>query len=81
MDEADRHRFGLKVAQNQFEPLAPDLATSLCLEGVAVDCDQVLVRVLDELDICYTMARQDDKSRILQEWSLRQEPHAKQRQG
>ena len=64
--------------ESDFDPLAPGMATSLCLAGVAVDCDQVLVRVLNELDICYTMARQDDKSRILKEWSLRQEQQSKQ---
>jgi len=71
---------GVNVLQraSDFEPLAPVLATSLRQEGVVVDCDQVLVRVLNELDICYTMARQDDKSRILQEWSSRQEPQSKQ---
>ncbi|MBU0714418.1 MAG: biotin--[acetyl-CoA-carboxylase] ligase [Verrucomicrobia bacterium] len=57
---------------SDFEPLGQGIATSLRLEGVNVDCDRVLARVLNELDICYTMARQDDKSRILQEWSLRQ---------
>ncbi|MFH1969664.1 MAG: biotin--[acetyl-CoA-carboxylase] ligase [Verrucomicrobiota bacterium] len=57
---------------SDFKPLGEGLATSLRQEGVVVDCDQVLVRVLHELDICYTMARQDDKSRILQEWSSRQ---------
>lgn len=64
---------GVNVLQraSDFEAIAPALATSLRLEGVAVDCDQVLVRVLNELDICYTMARQEDKSRILQEWSKR----------
>ena len=58
--------------ESDFKTLDPGLATSLRLEGVTVDCDQVLARVLNELDICYTMARQDDKSRILKEWSLRQ---------
>lgn len=58
--------------EDDFQTLAPGLATSLHMEGVHVDCDQVLVRVLNELDICYTMTRQDDKSRILKEWSLRQ---------
>ncbi|MDD5678118.1 MAG: biotin--[acetyl-CoA-carboxylase] ligase [Kiritimatiellae bacterium] len=57
--------------ENDFGSLAPGLVTSLRNEGVAANCDQVLVRVLNELDICYTMARQDDKSRILQEWSRR----------
>ena len=58
--------------ESDFKTLDPGLATSLRLEGVTVHCDQVLARVLNELDICYTMARQDDKSRILKEWSLRQ---------
>lgn len=58
--------------KSDFEPLGEGLATSLRHEGVAVDCDQVLVRVLHELDICYTIARQDDKSGVLQEWSSRQ---------
>jgi len=70
---------GVNVLYNEsdFKTLGPGLATSLRLEGVSADCDQVLVRVLTELDICYTMARQDDKSRILKEWSLRQEPQPK----
>jgi len=65
---------GINVLQRagDFEPLGAGRATSLCMAGVAVDCDQVLARVLRELDICYTMARQDDKSRILREWSSRQ---------
>jgi len=63
--------------ERDFKTLDPGLATSLRLEGVNVNCDQVLTRVLNELDICYTMARQDDKSRILQEWSLRQEQQSK----
>jgi BirA family transcriptional regulator, biotin operon repressor / biotin---[acetyl-CoA-carboxylase] ligase len=58
--------------ESDFKTLDPALATSLRIEGVTVDCDQVLARVLNELDICYTMARQDDKSRILKEWSSRQ---------
>jgi BirA family biotin operon repressor/biotin-[acetyl-CoA-carboxylase] ligase len=58
--------------ESDFEPLGEGLATSMLQEGVDVDCDQVLVRMLNELDICYAMARQDDKSRILKEWSLRQ---------
>ena len=68
------HALGINVlhCESDFKTLAPGLATSLRLEGVTVDCDQVLVCVLNELDICYTMARQDDKSRILKEWSLRQ---------
>ncbi len=57
---------------DDFKTLDPGRATSLRLEGVSVDCDQVLTRVLNELDICYTMAQHDDKSRILKEWSLRQ---------
>ncbi|MBI2438197.1 MAG: biotin--[acetyl-CoA-carboxylase] ligase [Lentisphaerae bacterium] len=60
------------------KPLGQALATSLRLEGVRVDCDQVLTRVLKELEICYSMARQDDKSRILQEWALRHEQQSKQ---
>ena len=66
---------------SDFQKLASGLATSLCQEGVSVDCDQVLARVLNELDICYIMARQDDKSRILKEWALRQESQVKQKQG
>ena len=62
---------------SDFEPLGEGLATSLRQEGVTVGCDQGLGRVLNELGICYTMARQDDKSRILQEWSLRQEQQSK----
>ena len=71
---------GVNVLQGEtdFKTLAPGLATSLRMEGVTVTCDQVLARVLNELDICYTMARQDDKSRILKEWSLRQENQSKQ---
>jgi len=58
--------------EQDFKTLDPGKATSLRLEGVSATCDQVLTSVLNELDICYTMAHQDDKSRILREWAARQ---------
>ncbi len=65
---------GVNVLQsdNDFKTLDPGRATSLRMEGVTADCDQVLIRVLQEMDIYYTMAHQADKSRLLKEWALRQ---------
>lgn len=65
---------GVNVLQSEddFKPLGKDLATSLRLEGRSASCDEVLTSVLQELDVCYVMARQSDKSRIIQEWSSRQ---------
>ena len=65
---------GVNVLQSEidFKTLEPGRATSLRIEGITADCDQVLIRVLQEMDICYTMARQADKSRLLKEWALRQ---------
>jgi BirA family biotin operon repressor/biotin-[acetyl-CoA-carboxylase] ligase len=57
-------------------------ATSCRLEGVALDCEQVIIQVLKELDACYDLVRQNRKDQLLEEWARRraeQVPSARHR--
>jgi BirA family biotin operon repressor/biotin-[acetyl-CoA-carboxylase] ligase len=65
---------GVNVLHREPElaPLGPGRATSLHMEGVHAECDLVAVQVINALDICYFMAQQEDKGRILKEWLARQ---------
>lgn len=53
------------------EPLGMSAATSCSLEGSHVSCDDVIVRVLSEFDVCYYMIQRGDNKAIIEEWSRR----------
>lgn len=46
-------------------------ATSCRMEGVDVECDDVLVRVLNELDACYHLMQCGDRNGVMREWAER----------
>lgn len=52
-------------------PLGKDMATSCFLEGINISCDDVIIRVLAEFDLCYYMIQRGDKVAIIDEWSRR----------
>jgi BirA family biotin operon repressor/biotin-[acetyl-CoA-carboxylase] ligase len=45
--------------------------TSCYLEGLKVECEDVIARVLAEFDLCYYMIQRGDKATIIKEWSRR----------
>ncbi len=64
---------GLNVHQKkeELDLVSGGAATSCRLEGVRAECDQVLIRVLHELDACYALARRNQKEQILEAWARR----------
>ena len=57
--------------QEDLEPLGKAAATSCFLEGAHASCDDVVIRVLTEFDLCYYMIQRGDKAAIINEWSRR----------
>lgn len=53
------------------QPLGEGAATSCLLEGIKIDCDEVIIRVLTEFDLCYYMIQRGDKKTIIEEWTRR----------
>jgi len=51
--------------------LKPNAATSCLLEGANVTCDEVIINLLSEFDICYYMLQGGDRKSIIEEWSQR----------
>jgi len=47
-------------------------ATSCRLEKKRIDCDQVFIHVLQELESCYDLIRRNQKDRVLEAWAHRQ---------
>lgn len=64
---------GINVLQTADDllPLKPVAATSCLLEGVNVTCEEVIINLLAEFDICYYMLQGGDKKSIIAEWSQR----------
>jgi len=57
--------------RDDFKPLGTDAATSCLLEGADITCDDVIINLLAEFDICYYMIQRGDKMAIMDEWSQR----------
>lgn len=53
----------------ELHPLGDETATSCRMEGVEADLDEILVRVLKELDEFYQGAACGDRARIIEEWT------------
>ena len=53
------------------KPLGDNTATSCLLEGADVSCDDVIINLLAEFDVCYYMIQRGDKKAIIEEWSQR----------
>lgn len=53
------------------KPLGTNAATSCLLEGADVTCDDVIINLLAEFDICYYMIQHGDKKAIIDEWVRR----------
>jgi len=53
------------------EPLGANAATSCLLEGADVTCEDVIINLLAEFDICYYMIQRGDKKAIIEEWARR----------
>jgi len=53
------------------QTLGKDVATSCFLEGMNANCDEVVIRVLTEFDLCYYMIQRGDKNAIISEWLRR----------
>lgn len=63
---------GLNVLHRQDDLQSlKDKATSCYLEGVKVDCEDVIISILTEFDLCYYMIQRGDKETIVKEWSRR----------
>ena len=61
-----RHR------KDDLQLMGDGAATSCRLEGNRIDCDQVFIHVLQELESCYDLIRRNQKDRILEAWNHRQ---------
>jgi BirA family biotin operon repressor/biotin-[acetyl-CoA-carboxylase] ligase len=64
---------GINVTHNRddLNPLGEKAATSCLLEGADISCDDVIINLLAEFDICYYMIQHGDKKAIIDEWSQR----------
>ena len=51
--------------------LGDNAATSCLLEGADITCDDVIINLLAEFDICYYMIQHGDKKAIIEEWARR----------
>lgn len=56
---------------DDLKPLGANAATSCLLEGADVSCDEVIINLLAEFDICYYMIQHGDKKTIIEEWAKR----------
>lgn len=57
--------------REDLKPLGAAAATSCLLEGGHVTCDEVIINLLAEFDICYYMIQRGDKKAIIEEWARR----------
>lgn len=57
--------------REDLSPLGENAATSCLLEGADVACDDVIINLLAEFDICYYMIQHGDKKEIMEEWCQR----------
>lgn len=57
--------------QEDLQPLGANAATSCLLEGAAVTCDEVVVKLIAEFDVCYYMIHHGDTKAIIEEWARR----------
>ena len=64
---------GLNVrhTRDDFKPLGTAAATSCLLEGADITCDDVIINLLAEFDICYYMIQRGDKNTVIEEWAQR----------
>jgi len=53
------------------KPLGKNAATSCLLEGADVSCDDVIINLLAEFDICYYIIQRHDQKTIMEEWTQR----------
>lgn len=57
--------------RDDLQALGKNTATSCLLEGADVTCDDVVINLLAEFDVCYYMIHSGDKKAIVEEWVQR----------
>ena len=64
---------GVNVHHNTDElcPVGEGTATSCRMEGVKINCDDVLIRVLNELDKIYYDVQNHGRAKVIKEWAER----------
>jgi len=61
----------VRHSAGDLKPLGINAATSCHLEGADVTCDDVIINLLSEFDICYYMVQCGDRKAIMEEWAKR----------
>lgn len=58
-------------SRDDFRQLPGGVATSCRMEGAEVSCEEAVVNLLSEFDICYYMVQRGDRKAIVDEWVQR----------